>query len=205
MLRVLTPPEPIVTPENVPGDHAGNDAYVKSVIAAVTQSIEGPTGWLNRALGEHTLELVLCEFPHKVTLPCRPIIEIEEITYLDAYGDAQVLDDGVYRHFGEALYHVAGRSLPSHLHSPDAVRIRYRAGYNGTPVADGGTGEVPDSAKHAIILSAQHMLSLGAENLFLASEEVEGVGTTRYTVSDQAANLIATTCDRLLQGLRVYA
>jgi hypothetical protein len=58
---VITPPAPLVTwPDadkhlKLDGDETDRD-YVQGLIAAATGHIDGPGGWLNRALGEQTLE-----------------------------------------------------------------------------------------------------------------------------------------------------
>jgi hypothetical protein len=52
-------------------------------------------------------------------------------------------------------------------------------------------------------MAVQHMKSLNADNLFLRSEEVEGIGTFQYTVSDAAGAIIRDTTRRLLAGLKV--
>lgn len=62
----------------------------------------------------------------------------------------------------------------------------------------------PTIARQAIIISTQHLLNVGAENLFVSLDLVEGIGERRYVVSDQATQLIEATCNQLLQGLRVF-
>lgn len=205
MLRVIVPPEPIVEPSDLSGSPDDSEGAVTRTIQAVTEAIDGPSGWLGRALGEQTLELSLERFWDRIDLPCRPIIEVESITYLDADGAEQYLDEGVYRLVGSSLHRAPRVSTPSTGSYPDAVRIRYRAGYNGEDIDSGGTGEVPAVAKQAIILAAQQMITSGARNPFLVSDSVEGVGTQQFSVTDQAAGLIARVCEQLLQGLKVYA
>ncbi len=85
------------------------------------------------------------------------------------------------------------------------MRIVYDAGYSGTPIADGGTGQCSGERKAAVILGVQQLKAISAENLFLRSEEVEGIGTFQYTVSDQAGAIIQRASERLLEGLRVYS
>jgi hypothetical protein len=204
-VRVIIPPEPIVTPADIAGPHAGDDAGVARVIMAAQRTIDGPQGWLGIAIGPQTLELTsdaYCE----MRLPCPPLIEIEGINYLDEDDAEQVVDDGDFRLIPATgvIWFRSGFAFPSTNGAPDAVRIRYRAGYDGADVDSGGTGPVPDEAKQAVIVLAQHMLSTGAANLFLRSEEVEGIGTRQFVVSDQADAVIERTVRGLLQGLRVY-
>lgn len=206
ILRVVSPPEPIVAPADIAGSHGANDAKVMAAIAAVTEEIDGPTGWLGRALGPQTLELRLdCFDGREIDLPCPPVIGDVVVKFLDAdlveqtFADAgfELLARGALRLKNSASWPATGRH-------EEAVRIQYRAGYDGEDIADGGTGAVPTRVKQAIIVMVQDLLATKAENLFLRSEEVEGIGTRQFTVSEQAGAIIRRTADRLLQGLRVY-
>lgn len=200
-LRVIIPPQPIVTPGDIPGSHADDDQHIAGLIAAVTAEIDGPDGWVGRAFGPQTLEFSGWFNCTRIALPCRPIIDIVSVITEDMDGAPETVDPSDYRRDGDELVIPPGADWvcqPVH-------RIRYEAGYNGVPVADGGTGDIPAQAKQAIILSVQHLMSLGAESLFLRSEDVEGVGQRTYTVSMQASSVIRRATDSLLSGLRVYS
>jgi uncharacterized phiE125 gp8 family phage protein len=200
-VRVVIPPVPIVVPSDLSGGYGDGDALASGVIAAVTETIDGPTGWLGRALGPQTLEWSMPCWPCGwVRLPCRPIIDIDSVTYLDAAGSEQTVDDGDWMLSGDQFAFRASWPQPALACDPRAVRIQYLAGYDGDT-----TGDVPERAKQAIILAAQHMLNTGSENLFLSVDEVEGVGRQQYVVSDAARQTIENACDRLLSGLRVFA
>lgn len=207
-VRVLIPPDPIVTPDEVPG--GADSAMVQAMIQAVTETIDGPNGWLGRALGEQTLELSGCSFSDMadchggILLPYPPLIEVETVTYLDSNGDEQDVDTDAWRVANGKLWLASGSTWPAIGTYPDAVRIRYRAGYDGVDQDSGGTGDVPVAATQAIILSVQHMMTVGSENLFLSSDEVAGIGKRQYIVSDAASALIKKTSDLLLAGLRIY-
>lgn len=202
-IRVITPPSPIVTPADIAGDHAADDAAVAAMIEAVTEEIDGPTGWLGRAIGPQTLELTLPAFCHRnVRLPCPPIIGNISLKYLDSEEVVQTVDSANYRLVDDELWLARGFSFPPVACERDAIRIRYDAGYNGT--GDGKTGAIPERARQAIILSVQHMASLDVESLYLRVDEVDGVGRREFTLSDQASSIIERTCDRLLDGLRVF-
>ncbi|HTV69802.1 MAG TPA: hypothetical protein VMF90_14805 [Rhizobiaceae bacterium] len=205
-VRVITPPDPIVTPADIAGDHGPDDAGVAALIQAVTEQIDGPEGWLGRALGPQTLELAQAEFCEWVGLPCRPIITIDNVRYLDRSEDEQTLPDSDYRVIGNRLYFRGGFTAPAIMRAPDALRIRYQAGYNDEDASQvGGTGPVPERARQAIILSVQHLKSLAAQDVFLRVDEVEGVGSRQYSVTDAASRVIEQACDRMLTGLRVYS
>src|SRR5690606_38610874 len=116
-IRVIVPPAPIVTAGDIPGDHAADDAMVAAIIAAAQESIDGPTGWLGRSLGEQTLEYYGNCLPCR--LPLRPIIEVEAVTV-----DGETVALPVWRDDGTLTW-------PAGARGGDVV-ITYRAGYNGT-------------------------------------------------------------------------
>lgn len=211
MLRVVVPPAPIVEPSDISVDYEDDDALVLAAIAAATAALDGPEGLLWRSLGLQTLELSgssfagLRTYPTGIHLQCPPIVDVVSVKYLDDADIEQTVDPSVYRLAGRDVWLAPDQDWPEVGCFPDAVRIRYRAGYTGTTVAEGGTGNVPAPAKQAIILSARQLMSIAAENLFLSSEEVDGVGQRRYVVSDQASQVVKAACSSLLAGLKVYS
>jgi hypothetical protein len=202
-LTVVVPAEPIVTPADIAGTHAADDADVTALIAAAQDEIDGPNGMLGRSLGVQTLELALTCWPCGwFRLPCEPVIEIESVSYLDGNDASQAVAIDDYG-FAQGYFYLKGSFRPSVSTSPYPILIRYTAGYDGTDVADGGTGAVPERARQAIILSVQKNIQLMAENPFVRSEQVEGVGTKQYAITEQASTAIDATAMRLLSGLRV--
>ncbi len=204
-VRVVVPPNPIVLPEDIAGVDAG-DPFIAAMIAAVTGELDGPDGWLGRCLGEQTLELSLSDWPScPVRLPFPPTIQVEEVRYFGVDGVEASVADGEYN-FGSGLFWLEHAfSAPSLSARPAPIAIRYRAGYDENDVDGGGTGPIPAQVKQAVILSVQHLRSLAKDDLFIRAKEVEGVGRTEYTVSEQAGNIIRQASDQLLSGLRVYA
>lgn len=200
-VRVIVPPEPIVTPGDIPGDHAADDATVARAIAAATRTVDGPSGWLGRALGPQTLEMTGWFGCERIRLPYPPIIGIVGIVTEDRDGNAQTADPATYRRDGDCLVVRAGASWvtrPVH-------RIRYEAGYDGEPVEDGGTGEVPPEAIDAIILLVQDRLRLGALDAGVRSETVEGVGAMTYLDSDRFSDLAQRAAKNRLSGIRIWS
>ena len=205
--RVVVPPAPILTPADVPGSHASDDARVAARIAAATEELDGPTGWLGRAIGVQTLELSTeCWMSdYQVELLYPPLISITSVKYVDEDGAEQTVSSGDYAIRGNLLWFGPDWSSPTvSSEYPEPIRIRYTAGYNGTAVASGGTGSVPQRIKQAIILAVQDALATGVDSLFLRSVEIPDVMTKTYTVSDQASKVIHQTTGRLLAGLRVF-
>jgi hypothetical protein len=204
-VRVIVPPEPFMTPADIPGAHAPDDAAIAAMIAAVVAQFDGPGGTLGRCFGPQTLEMALDRLRYCGDgLPCPPLIPGSVVVkYLDLDGTLQTLTASLYGVYGDLVRLKNGVSLPSIGCYPCPIAIQYRAGYNGTSIANGGTGDIPAQIKQAVIMTVQHLKSVGVENLFLRSEEVQDVGKFEYTVSEQAGNVIRSAADRLLASLRV--
>lgn len=144
---VITTPDPVVTFEEIERHLADvpdeDKEYVEGLVAAATAWIDGPAGWLGRALGEQTLEasgVIRCDPVH---LRFGPVIEIDSIKFTDAKGDEQTVDPARYMRDGDCVAVKAGYSWPA-----EPVRIRYRAGY---PIVDGKSA-APAPVKVAIMM-----------------------------------------------------
>lgn len=200
-IRVITAPEPIITPQDIPGDHHHDDPEITAMIAASQEMIDGPTGWLGRALGPQELEYSGSFSCRRVQLPFFPVIEIVKIICRDADGAERDVDPATYRLEGDDLVIKQGADWAAtsrHI-------IRYRAGCDGYDVADGGTGQVPQRARQAIRLMVKSQLDLIGKDSFLTQESVVGVSTMTRNVNPQAVLAITDATKSLLAGLRVYA
>ncbi len=134
-VSVVTPPFPIVTWEEA-DDHLKLDrdsdqrAYVDGLVAAATAHIDGPEGWLGRAIGEQVLEarfsLSVCD---TVRLPCPPVIDLVSVKYLDAGGVEQTAAIDAFELYGAELAPVASWPWLGGSTRREAGRVRYRAGY----------------------------------------------------------------------------
>lgn len=198
-VTVVEAPDAIVTPADIAGDHESDDEAVAAMIAAVTEEIDAPDGWLGRSLGEQTLMMTLPDFGcGSIELLYRPVTEIVSVKYLDADLVEQTVSTDVYRRSGDhTLSLKPGQTWPVAVcGQPDAVRITYDAGY----------AEVPARVKQAIILTVQRLKSTVSESSdgFVETETVEGIGTTRYSLSDRAAATVQRAAESLLAGLRVW-
>lgn len=203
---VIVPPDPIVTPATIPGSHAADDATVAAYIAAVTSQIDGPAGWVGRAFGVQTLEYRADGFPcAEIFLPCPPVVSLTSISYLDAAGAAQTmdLDDVELDHMSGVIRLLSG-SWPSTLCSPASLKVRYVAGYNGTSIADGGTGDLPAQVRQAIAFMVQDMTGTASASQDLKAEEVEGIGRREYFTTRADSATLTRSAERLLAGLRVF-
>lgn len=153
---VITPPAaPVVTLGDAKKhlraeDFNDDDSYIESLVAAATGIIDGPAGWLGRALITQTLELRADEFCDDIALRYPPIASISSVKYDDGDGVEQTLSSGVYRLVGNPsaprLARVYGESWPSTRWQSEAIRVRYVAGYGAASTA------VPPPIRQAILL-----------------------------------------------------
>ncbi|GAA0262635.1 hypothetical protein LNAOJCKE_5185 [Methylorubrum aminovorans] len=85
-VTVITPPEAIVSLEEAKRhlrvEHDSDDAYIEGLIGVATSAIDGPMGWLGRALGEQTLETEVsaCTWRDDPSLPYPPLLAVESET-----------------------------------------------------------------------------------------------------------------------------
>lgn len=147
-LKLITPPaeEPITLAEakaqcRIDADETAEDAFLQSLIQSAREIAEHLTG---RALVTQTLELVLDAFPAAFVLRRPPTIAIESVKFLDSTGTQQTINpaDTLLDKDSEPGYLVPayGKTWPDSFPVPNAVRVRYTAGY-------GGAAEVPQSIK----------------------------------------------------------
>lgn len=129
-----------------------------------------------------------------VVLPFPPLISIVSVSYVDAEGRAQTMPDADFhvRYAGLACGVTPVDAWPATASRPEAVRIRYVAGY-----------EADDPkllpVKRAMALAVQALGSISREDLFLRREKTDGISEREWTVSTVASELIATAVERLLR------
>lgn len=199
----MIPPDPIVLPSDVPGSHAADDLAVAAMIAAATGAIDGPTGILGRCLGPQTLETVVSCWEHLETALCGPVISVDSVTYVDAAGDIQTVADTLWSLDGDAIYWGSSWSAPVLASRRNAIKIQYQAGYDGEDPFSGGTGDVPEEAKAAIIGSVQQLIQSRSDELALRSVEIPDVRTVVYLDADKVSAIVRNASMGLLSGLWV--
>jgi len=196
---VITPPAPIVTWEEadqhlrLDGDEEQRE-MVERLVKAATQHIDGPDGWLGRALGLQTLEARMCGFCDLIRLPYQPIVDIVSVHYLDGAGQPVLVAPDTYELFGRDLGCAWGKSWPTpgaYRGHAETVRIRYRAGYVVDPGADPIEPNVPEPIKQAILLMVGDMYR------FTETASDMNIAPTSIPMS--------TTVENLLSPYRVYA
>jgi uncharacterized phiE125 gp8 family phage protein len=138
-------------------DFTDDDLLIAALVDAAVQYCDGPKGFLGRALARQTWDLYLDEFPcrfgsafHRrgnhcygahIDIPLPPLINVVGVYYLDGAGNEIEIDAGAYT--VDAVSE-PGRvvpvnfSWPTAAHVPNAVRIRFTAGYvtSDSPPAD---------------------------------------------------------------------
>ncbi|WP_260597820.1 head-tail connector protein [Sphingomonas endolithica] len=142
-VSVVVSPEPLVTWEDadahlkLDGD-TSEKTIVEGMIAAATEHIDGPNGWLGRAIGVQTLEAYFDTFEtmgHGLVLPYPPHIELVGITWRDSNRSKVVGDPLDYELIGDTIYSL-GEAAWSGLHiGREALTVKYRAGYETLPAA----------------------------------------------------------------------
>lgn len=122
------------------------DTLVDGLIAAARQEAEHLTG---RALITQTWELALDQFDDSIKLPKPPLASVASVKYLDSAGILQTLPNTGYLlddHSEPArLLPAYGTSWPATRIQPNAVLIRYDAGY-------GLAANVPQAIKQWMLL-----------------------------------------------------
>jgi uncharacterized phiE125 gp8 family phage protein len=136
-------------------DHAEEDTLIEQFIDAATGHVDGPRGFLGRALIDQTWDLYLDRFPtREIKIPLPPLIELISVTYDDTGGVATILDPSLYSidDVSEPGWIVpVNSSWPSTFDGINAVRIRFRAGYVDNSFSP-AIGEVPADIRSAILL-----------------------------------------------------
>ena len=153
-LRLITPPTALpVTIEEARDHtrvaHAEEDHLIVGYIEAATERLDGAEGYLGRALLTQVWELTLDHFPPHLRLPLPPCQEIDFINCIAPDGTVKELAPAAYTVAG--LMDVSGATIlfhgssPATASRPDAVTIRFTAGYGSTP------GSVPAPIRAAIL------------------------------------------------------
>lgn len=204
---VITPPALLVPVPDAklwaPVLSDDDDRRVEALLRTVQFSIEPPVGWVGRAFGMQQLEARFDDFDGICRLPCPPVRQIVSVTYIDPDGTERSLDASAYRVAGlgtasASLAPVPGAAWPAVSCRPDAVAVRFQAGY---------ASDDPEvqPVRQAVVLAATQLRSLGTQDLALRTRQIEGVGSRTWTVSDAAEKLVRNAVDSLLAPYRVWA
>jgi uncharacterized phiE125 gp8 family phage protein len=164
---VVTPPAPVVSlaeaKKHIGVLHDDDDTLIGGYVATATSMLDGPDGWLGRALGVQVVKTTLRGFPDEpFVLPLAPVSAINDVTYLAADGSAQDLDPAVYDLSAEGEFELAYNAAWPALRDPRApIEILYTAGYE----------VLPDSLRVAILIMTADLY---------ANRESGGVGSIAF-------------------------
>lgn len=195
---LIDPPSSVVSMEEAKKhlhvDHDDDDELIQGFIDAATAWLDTPAGWLGRALGVQTLELIasgFCTLPdsNSISLPYLPVLEIVSVTYIDIQGAKQQISADAYELEIGGLRPVFGSDWPAVRSQSDAVRIRYKSGYAKPDPANSGTwvNDIPRPIKIAILMLVAQ---------WYAVREPINIGNI--------VNDLPFTVEALLQPFRVY-
>jgi uncharacterized phiE125 gp8 family phage protein len=156
-IRVITPPaQEVITlararlqlkidadiPPIAPATEATSerDPEIEDAIKTARQKVQG---YLNRAIGAQTLELVMTGWQSVVEIPLGGMTSITSVSYTADDGEHQ-LSAGDYALYGGDKPFVTISAAPALASTPDNVRIRFEAGYTAETV--------PGPVKSAMLL-----------------------------------------------------
>ena len=131
-----------------------DDAILAIYIKAARRSCELFQG---RAYINQTLDLTLDNFPCNgiIYVPRAPLVSVTSITYVDTDGTSQTLASSEYTADTKSepgrIYPAYGEAWPSVRDQPNAITVRFVAGYGTTK------GSVPDMFRAAIILLSTNL------------------------------------------------
>lgn len=191
-LQVIVRPIPVISLEDAKAhlviEHFDHDVLITALIDTAMQWLDGPNGWLGRAISLQTLEWtpdwwdVWVSYATPLALPCQPASSIVSVTYLDTTGAPQTLAPSDYRLIGDRYFAMAyGVPAPGVRNAMDAVKIRYEAGY--------AEDQLPAPIRHAMLL--------------LIGQWYRGAG--REAASDKQQVELPFSVSALLQPYRVWS
>jgi len=194
---VIEAPAPVVTWEDadahleLSGD-AAEQLKVEGMLAAASGHIDGPDGWLGRALALQTLEARFdsSEADCALVLPCPPVLDIVSVTYLDADRQAVTVDPSNYELIYRSVEAIGPTPWAGGLEGREAVRVRYRAGYVKDPDADPIVSTLPAPIRAAILLMLGDLY---------ANRETVAVGASATPIA------MSTTVEALLGPYRIFS
>lgn len=135
-----------------------DDVLIEMFIAAAVDFVDGPSGFLGRALIDQTWDYYLDAFPAAsgpIEIPLPPLIEVVGLFYLDCDGNEQewTSTNYVVDYSGNPgkVSLGSGVSWPTPIVESEAVRIRFRAGYLDQGVSP-AVANVPGAIKAALLI-----------------------------------------------------
>lgn len=182
------------------GDDVSDD-LLEILIRAARQSIDGPQGWLSRALITQKWRGTMDCFPCDFVIPLPPLQEVTSLQYVDNDGNVQEVDASVYEIVQgprPRIVLASGQSWPSHKSQADAVAIEFVAGY-GDEAQD-----VPEPIRFGLAMKVRSLLSSAQRDPAVLSDAVTGIGQKTYAEGSNTSAL-DIAAQALLWPYRVFA
>jgi uncharacterized phiE125 gp8 family phage protein len=134
--------------------HTADDTLLGSLITVATDMLDGPDGYLRRALVNQSWYAYCRDFPtgDRWHIPLPPLQSVAAVTYTDRDGVSRTVSTSIYRVItpaGRAGYieRVDGEVWPADVADrDDAVRVEFVAGYGAAAT------DVPAPIRHAMLL-----------------------------------------------------
>lgn len=117
-------------------DTPDEDVLLQFYLDAAVEQLDGPEGILGRAIGTQTWELLMDEFPDgPMAFPIPPLQAVTSVKYLDAQGVERTVPQNEYAVdvLSSPGWLIPADSWPEVFGTPNAVTVRFVAGYVNTP------------------------------------------------------------------------
>lgn len=112
---------------------SSEDARFEDAIKEAYFRLDGPSGWLNRAILEQKWVGVVDRFDDKIELPIPPLMSVDQIRHLDSDGTWQTVAPATYGYSTYGLvgyvYKKQGQHWPFASAEPGSIEISFTAGY----------------------------------------------------------------------------
>lgn len=132
-----------------------DDALLLVYLDAAVDHAEEFTGL---AIGLREYEAAIDKFPDgDIELPRPPLVELIAFTLSDDSDGEVSSADYVLDQYGNAAALRTVTSWPSVIQAPNAVKVRFRAGYSSEVEPDSDAETLPGAIKAAILLTVGHL------------------------------------------------
>lgn len=119
--------------EHLRVSHDDEDAVIGLYLGAAVSHLDGPKGWLARALAPQTWAERFPRFAGRLRLAVAPILAVDSVAYLDQFGASQtVAADWFEADEGEVAF-LDDFVVPSTLGGHYDLTVTYQAGYETVP------------------------------------------------------------------------
>lgn len=150
-------------------DDDDDDEYIKAVRNAAIAQVDGPRGYLSRALVDQEWEVRFAGFYYnEFYVPLPPLLEVVSLKHYDANNVLQTISTSVYDVLGIGsigrgrIALNSGNAWPTTYARDEAVQLRFRAGYLDLSTSP-PTGQIPYEIIAAIKLKAEALYKIRSE------------------------------------------